>query len=300
MNKIKGYKAFNKGLKCRDMQYEVGKTYKMDNEPNCCEEGYHLCENPLDTLDYYSLIDSEFAEVEAIGKISRKKDSDDTKLATNKIKIGAKLDLKGFVQASVDFLIEHCKPSKEGEQASSGYNSKLASSGYNSQLASSGDNSQLASSGYNSKLASSGDNSQLASSGYNSQLASSGDNSKLASSGYNSKLASSGYNSQLASSGYNSQLASSGDYSQLASSGYYSKVEHTEGKPTVVCNIGVYGRAKGIKGDILVLAEYKELDLKKYKTYVYKPLEVKSIKVDGKKIKENTFYHLEDGQFKED
>ena len=228
MNKIKGYKAFNKGLKCRDMQYEVGKTYKMDNEPNCCEEGYHLCENPLDTLDYYSLIDSEFAEVEAIGKISRKKDSDDTKLATNKIKIGAKLDLKGFVQASVDFLIEHCKPSKEGEQASSGYNSKLASSGYNSQL------------------------------------------------------------------------ASSGDYSQLASSGYYSKVEHTEGKPTVVCNIGVYGRAKGIKGDILVLAEYKELDLKKYKTYVYKPLEVKSIKVDGKKIKENTFYHLEDGQFKED
>ena len=68
MNKIKGYKAFKKGLKCRDMQYEVGKTYKMNDAPICCNQGYHMCENPLDTLDYYDLIDSEFAEIEAIGK----------------------------------------------------------------------------------------------------------------------------------------------------------------------------------------------------------------------------------------
>ena len=320
---MKGYKGFNKDMTCRGMQYEEGKIYKMEEEPKCCEKGYHFCENPLDTLDYYDLCDSAFAEVEAIGDINRPKEEErqDSKIATNKIKIGAKLDLTGFIKASIDFLWEKCKikdkKQDEDVQASSGYYSQLASSGDNSQLASSGDysqlassgdNSQLASSGYYSKLASSGDNSQLASSGDYSQLASSGDNSKLASSGDNSKLASSGYYSQLASSGYNSklassgdysQLASSGDYSQLASSGYYSNISHDKGIENVVCNIGIYGKARGIKGDILVLAEYKKIDSPKHRTYVYKPICVKSKKIDGKFIKENTYYKLENKKFVE-
>jgi hypothetical protein len=343
---IKGYKAFNKDMKCRGFQYEEGQIYEMEEEPNCCNNGFHFCENPLDTLNYYDLCNSEFAEVEAIGDID--KGNDDTKMATNKIKIGAKLDLKGFIKASFDFLWEKCKindiekdkmvQASSGEYsqlassgehsklassgeysqlassgeysqlassgehsklASSGDNSKLASSGYNSQLASSGCNSKLASSGYNSQLASSGDYSKLASSGYNSQLASSGKYSQLASSGYNSKLASSGYNSKLASSGYNSQLASSGDYSQLASSGEYSNISHDKGIENVVCNIGICGKAKGKKGDILVLAEYERLDLPEYNTYVYKPICVKSKKIDGKTIKEDAYYKLENKKFVE-
>ena len=275
---MKGYKGFNKDMTCRGMQYEEGKIYKMEEEPKCCEKGYHFCENPLDTLDYYDLCDSAFAEVEAIGDINRPKEEErqDSKIATNKIKIGAKLDLTGFIKASIDFLWEKCKikdkKQDEDVQASSGDNSKLASSGYNSQLASSGDNSKLASSGYNSQLASSGDNSKLASSGDNSKLASSGDYSKL---------------------------ASSGDYSQLASSGYYSNISHDKGIENVVCNIGIYGKARGIKGDILVLAEYKKIDSPKHRTYVYKPICVKSKKIDGKFIKENTYYKLENKKFVE-
>ena len=284
---MKGYKGFNKDMTCRGMQYEEGKIYKMEEEPKCCEKGYHFCENPLDTLDYYDLCDSAFAEVEAIGDINRPKEEErqDSKIATNKIKIGAKLDLTGFIKASIDFLWEKCKikDKKQDEDVQ-------ASSGDNSQLASSGDYSKLASSGYNS---------QLASSGYNSQLASSGDNSQLASSGDYSQLASSGDNSQLASSGDNSQLASSGDYSQLASSGYYSNISHDKGIENVVCNIGIYGKARGIKGDILVLAEYKKIDSPKHRTYVYKPICVKSKKIDGKFIKENTYYKLENKKFVE-
>jgi hypothetical protein len=289
---IKGYKAFNKDMKCRGFQYEEGQIYEMEEEPNCCNNGFHFCENPLDTLNYYDLCNSEFAEVEAIGDID--KGNDDTKMATNKIKIGAKLDLKGFIKASFDFLWEKCKINDIEKDKM-----VQASSGEYSQLASSGEHSKLASSGYNSQLASSGDYSKLASSGYNSQLASSGKYSQLASSGYNSKLASSGYNSKLASSGYNSQLASSGDYSQLASSGEYSNISHDKGIENVVCNIGICGKAKGKKGDILVLAEYERLDLPEYNTYVYKPICVKSKKIDGKTIKEDAYYKLENKKFVE-
>jgi len=147
------------------------------------------------------------------------------------------------------------------------------------KVKSSGDNSQNASSGYNSQNASSGDNSQNASSGDNSQNASSGNNSKNASFGYNSKNASFGYNSQNASFGYNSKNASSGDNSSIEMKG-----EHNVG-----ANIGIRGTIKGIKGSWITLAEYNDL---------YECVCVKSAKIDGKKIKENTWYKLEKGKFK--
>lgn len=38
-NKIIGFKGFNKDMTCRDFQYEEGKTYKMEEEPEICKKG---------------------------------------------------------------------------------------------------------------------------------------------------------------------------------------------------------------------------------------------------------------------
>ena len=57
---IKGFKAYNKDLICNGFQYEVGKEYKHEGELKICNSGFHFCENPLDTLNYYDLCDSEF------------------------------------------------------------------------------------------------------------------------------------------------------------------------------------------------------------------------------------------------
>ena len=81
--KIKGYKGFNKNMTCRGFQYEEGKTYKEDEKPDCCNNGFHFCEYPLDCFSYYNPAESVFHEVEGIGEID--KDNDDTKIATNKI-----------------------------------------------------------------------------------------------------------------------------------------------------------------------------------------------------------------------
>ena len=235
---IKGYKAFEKGLKCKGFQYEVGKEYKYDGDIKLCEKGFHFCENPLDVLDYYDLCDSEFAEVETDGKT----ETDGNKTVSNKIKINCKLDLSAFVKASVNFIWDKCDSIKvkvKGEVAS-------------------GDYSKLAASGHYSKLAASGDYSKLAASGYSSQLAASGHYSKLAASGYSS---------------------------QLAASGYYS----------IAAGIGRDNIAKGKKGCWIVLAEWVyDENLKRYI-----PECVKSEKIDGKKLKEDTYYKLEKGKFKE-
>jgi len=299
---IIGYKAFGKDMKCQGMQYEIGKTYKMEDKPRICQNGYHLYTNPLDVLNHYDLTDSNFAQVEATGETDKQQSKNqDTKICTNELTISAKLDLTTFIKASVEFLLKMSKKTVSGDSgklassgnysklASSGHYSKLASSGNYSQLASSGNSSQLASSGNYSQLASSGNSSQLASSGDYSQLASSGDSSKLASSGDSSKLASSGDSSQLASSGNYSKLASSGNYSQLASSGDSSKLA-SSGKNNILAGIGYNNTAKGIIGNWLVLAEFDSNSV---------PVCVKAEKVDGKTIKGDTYYKLENGKFTE-
>jgi hypothetical protein len=278
---IKAYKGFDKDFKCKGMQYEVGKTYE-EPEAKCCEKGLHSCLNTLDVLSYYDVCSSEFAEVEASGKID--KATDDTKIASTKLKVVAKLSLKSLIDASIKFIFESCKADKTdySQNASSGDYSKNASSGHNSRNASSGDNSQNASSG---------DYSKNASSGHNSKNVSSGDNSKNVSSGYNSKNVSSGYYSQNASSGDNSKNASSGDNSRNASSGDYSKNAMT-GKNSVSVDAGINGQAKGIIGCWFCLSEWKQ-----NKENIYVPVCVKAVKVDGKKIKADTWYTLENGKF---
>ncbi|OMD93009.1 hypothetical protein BSK49_01090 [Paenibacillus odorifer] len=165
----KGFKAFGKGLVCRGFQYEEGQTFEHEGRIEPCDRGFHYCENPLDTLGYYPLVDengeiTEFAEVEALGDVK----SEGDKSVTNKLRIGAKLGLPGFVKASFDFLWEKC--SSNPTDASSGRYAQLASSGDSAQLASSGRYARLASSGRYARLASSGDSAQLASSGDSARL----------------------------------------------------------------------------------------------------------------------------------
>ena len=67
--RITAYKGFDKNLKCRDFQYEVGKSYKHQGEIEPCKSGFHACEYPLSVFNYYAPADSRFAEVETSGKV---------------------------------------------------------------------------------------------------------------------------------------------------------------------------------------------------------------------------------------
>ena len=82
----KGFKVFNKDWTCNGFQYEVGKTFEMEDSPICCSRGFHFCTNLSDCFNYYAFnSDNKVAEVEAIGEVVS--DSGDTKHCTNKIKI---------------------------------------------------------------------------------------------------------------------------------------------------------------------------------------------------------------------
>ena len=161
------YKAFDENLKCRDFQYEVGKTYTHDGEVIACSSGFHSCTNPLDVLNYYELTSSRFTVVKAGGQIA--KHGDDTKIASATITIQAELKLPEFIKSAVTWLLDACKTD----------GNVLAASGDYSKLAASGDSSKLAASGYSSQLAASGASSIAMASGVNSR-AKAGENGAIA------------------------------------------------------------------------------------------------------------------------
>ena len=68
---ITSYKGFDKNMKCRGFQYEVGKEYEMDGEIKCCNRGFHACESPMEVWDYYDMLNYRYAEVEQSGKIEK-------------------------------------------------------------------------------------------------------------------------------------------------------------------------------------------------------------------------------------
>ena len=100
--KIIAYKGFDENLKCRDYQYEIGKTFEHKGKVKACESGFHACEYPLDVFSYYPPTSSRFAIVKMHGETS--KDSDDTKIASAKITIETEIKLPEMINRAVDWI----------------------------------------------------------------------------------------------------------------------------------------------------------------------------------------------------
>ena len=316
---ITAYKGFDKDLKCRGFQYEIGKEYELSNgEPvSVCSNGFHACESPLEILDYYFMDGhanlSRFCEVEQSGEFSKEVDS--TKVASSKIKIKKEITFSDLIELSVEWLKEKTSNDRGGnctkivsssddakigssgnyaQIGSSGYSSQIGSSGDYAQIGSSGDNARIASSGYSAQIGSSGDTAKIGSSGSYAQIGSSGDYAQIGSSGDFAQIGSSGYSAQIASSGNHAQIGSSGDTAKIGSSGDFAKIDST-GEDSVIMCAGRDSAVKAKKGSWITLAEWYIDE----ETIQMKPKYVKTEYVDGERIKEDTWYKLVDGEFVE-
>ena len=108
---MKAYKGFNKDLKCRGFQYEVGQTYETD-EAELCKSGFHACEAPLEVFRHYAPGDgSRYCEVDL--DATDETTAGETKRVGNKITIGAEIGIKGLAEAHIRYVKEHVEESVE-------------------------------------------------------------------------------------------------------------------------------------------------------------------------------------------
>ena len=257
LNTMKGYKGFNKDLKCRDFQYEVGKDYTTEGKIEACKNGFHFCENPMDVLGYYSPSDSRYCIVESSGQEDR--DGDDSKVATSKIHISAEIGLKGLIEAGVKFILD--KVNWE--------DNKESNTGYRSAATNTGDWSAATNTGYRSAATNTGDW---------SAATNTGNRSAATNTGNRSAATNTGNQSAATNTGNRSAATNTGDQSAAIVSG----------KGSVAMAIGYKSKAKGSLGCWLVLAEQNNN---------CEIIDVQSVKVDGDKIKADTFYTLVNGEF---
>ena len=216
---IKSYKGFNKDMTCRGFQYEENKEYE-EKEAVACETGFHACEYPLDCLSYYKPAESVYHEVEQSGKLSR--NSNDSKIASTKIKIGAKLSIAGLVEAAIEYTKERVKPEANSDD----------------------------------------------------------------------------YKGASSATGDYGASSATGNCGASSATGYKG-ASSAENPNTVAVAWGYKGKAKGVKGSFLVLADWecKGRESENYwKEDMWDLKNAVMVRVDGETIKEDTWYTIVDGE----
>lgn len=127
---MKGYKAFDKGLICKNKQYKENTVFEEEKAVPC-KCGMHFCDYPLSVWRYYPPVQNgeltEYAEVEALDE---PKTDDNEKWCSKKLKIGAKIGIPGLVKASVDYIINNVE--KENRETNTGDRSASSVSGEDS------------------------------------------------------------------------------------------------------------------------------------------------------------------------
>ena len=249
---MKCFKGFDKDLKCRDFQYEIGKEY-TEETADICNCGFHACEFPMDVFGYYPPSDSRYCEVEL--ESNDQKSSDDSKRVGKKISVKAEIGIAGIIKAGVEYIKEQVNWENDAATNTGDY----------------------------SAATNTGNKSAATNTGNKSAATNTGDYSAATNTGYNSAATNTGNYSAATNTGYQSAATNTGNKSAAI----------VEGKESIALATGIKSKAKGKIGCFIVLAEWKEIDEE------YHIVDVKSAKVDGENIKEDTFYTLKDGKFVE-
>ena len=283
---MKCYKGFDKDLKCRDFQYEIGKEYE-EERAEICDTGFHACENPLDVFGYYAPSDSRYCEVELDANDQK---SGDSKRVGKKISIKAEIGIAGIIKAGLEYIKDQVNWDDD----------KKFNTGDCSAATNTGNCSAATNTGYCSAATNTGDCSVATNTGSRSAATNTGNRSAATNTGSRSAATNTGNCSAATNTGYCSAATNTGDCSVATNTGSWSAATNTgnwsaatvEGKESVAMAIGRNSKAKGSIGCFIVLAEWKE-----FEDETYHIVDVKSAKVDGAKIKPDTFYKLVNGEF---
>ncbi|MGL7902087.1 DUF7666 domain-containing protein [Salmonella sp. NW722] len=214
------FKGFNKDLKCRDFQFEIGKTFHHDGKVEACVSGFHACECPFDVFSYYSPADSRFAETISFGITNREEDGD-TKIASASITIKAELTLPQFIQRGIEWIWSKIDKSLE----------------------------QQIMCGNRSAATNTGNRSAATNTGYWSAATNTG---------YWSAATNTGNRSAATNTGNRSAATNTGDWSAATNTGNWSAAE-VSGSQSVAAAFGIEGKARASEGGAIVLC-YRDED----------------------------------------
>ncbi|ECM5443524.1 hypothetical protein OS99_20020 [Salmonella enterica subsp. enterica serovar Schwarzengrund] len=316
------FKGFNKDLKCRDFQFEIGKTFHHDGKVGACSSGFHACECPFDVFSYYSPADSRFAETISFG-ITDREEYGDTKIASASITIKAELTLPQFIQRGIEWIWSKIDKSLEQQimcgdwsaatntgdwsaATNTGNRSAATNTGSWSAATNTGNRSAATNTGSCSAATNTGSCSAATNTGNRSAATNTGNRSAATNTGSWSAATNTGSCSAATNTGSCSAATNTGDWSAATNTGNRSAATNTgscsaatntgdwsaaevSGSQSVAAAFGIEGKARASEGGAIVLC-YRDED--------GELIHIRASKVGENGIMPNTWYQLnEDGEF---
>jgi hypothetical protein len=225
------FKGFGADWKCRDFQYEIGGTYIHPGKVVRCgtSGGFHSCEHPLDTWNYYAPIGSRFAEVTAGGEISKGSEGEDSKLASAKITINVELSLGDLTRRAVKWVAEKARLQGNGQHTTGNYGHASAA-GYRGHASAAGESGHASAAG---------------------------NYGHASAAGYRGHASAAGNYGHASAAGYRGHASAAGESGHASAAGNYGHAE-VKGKSSVAHAPGMYGMATACEGSAISLAAYKE------------------------------------------
>lgn len=259
---MKVYKGTDKNMRCKGLQYEIGKAVTVDGDVKLCERGLHACEMPLDVLNYYPPATSRYFEAELDGVTDEK--LDDTKRVGNRLELKAELSIASLAKAQIEYAKERSIP-KDTEYATS----------------------------YRGAASAAGDQCAASATGTRGAASATGNQGVASATGDQGAASATGDQGAASATGYRGTAFATGDQSAALATGYQGAALAT-GKSCVALSVGFDGKVMGEIGNAIVCVERGEWD---GNTYPIKT--ILSAVVDGVIIKSNVFYTVENGKWVE-
>jgi len=225
----------------------------------------------LDCLRCYYPNESVYHVVEQSGEISRH--SDDTKVASTKIKIGAEINIAGLVKAAIEYTMKRVNPEAKADER---------------QGASSA-------TGYYGTSSATGDYGASSATGDYGASSATGDYGASSATGYKGASSATGYCGASSATGYKGASSATGNCGASSATGY--KGTSSAGDPeSVAVAWGYHGKAKGVLGAHLVLADWEGDEDAYWNQNSWQLKGAKMVRVDGEIIKPDTYYTMKNGE----
>ena len=266
---MKMYKGFDKDLKCRDLQYEIGKTYE-ELTAELCKKGFHACEYPLDVFKYYAPGNmSRYCEVD-LDEVSGKKGVEDSKRCGKKIAVKAEIDIAGLVKAAVDYTMEKAIP--ENSEHATG---ELGAASATGELGA---------------ASATGERGAASATGWQGAASATGERGAASATGDYGAASATGWRGAASAIGDYGAASATGEQGAASATGWQGAASAT-GEEGVAAALGNDSKAKGALGCWIVLAAW---GIDEESNWHRK--DVQCFKVDGETVKPNTWYTLKDGR----
>ena len=331
---MKVYKGTDKNMRCKGLQYEIGKAVTVDGDVKLFERGLRACEMPLDVLNYYPPATSRYFEAELDGVTDEK--LNDTKRVGNRIELKAELSIESLVKAQIEYVKERATPKDtehatgncgaasatgyQGAASATGYQGAASATGDQGAASATGDQGAASATGDHGAASATGDHGAASATGYQGAASATGYQGAASATGYQGAASATGYQGAASATGYrgaasatgnqgaasatgdhgaasatgNQGAASATGYQGAASATGYQGAASATGKACVALSTGINGKVLGEVGNAIVCVERGNWN---GETYPIKAI-LSSI-VDGETIKAGVWYTVKDGKWVE-